>query len=175
MGGGNDGRNERYIIRDGLSPRGRGKPQDHPFCRDRKGSIPAWAGETAAAVPKGNIAAVYPRVGGGNHSGVRAAVLFHGLSPRGRGKQPAIHSLASFMRSIPAWAGETHTPTSADASHTVYPRVGGGNCSSCKPGNRNAGLSPRGRGKRRSSPGPAMGRGSIPAWAGETLPTAEDG
>ena len=50
----------------------------------------------------------------------------------------------------------------------VYPRVGGGNRGAGVNADPGAGLSPRGRGKRRQD-GLAIGNaGSIPAWAGET-------
>ena len=50
----------------GLSPRGRGKQAWERERRAWARSIPAWAGETLAATPTLQRAAVYPRVGGGN-------------------------------------------------------------------------------------------------------------
>ena len=50
-----------------------------------------------------------------------------GLSPRGRGKLPALGYEGITPRSIPAWAGETAANTAPLASVSVYPRVGGGN------------------------------------------------
>ena len=73
------------------------------------------------------------------------------------------------MRSIPAWAGETPSPPAARAATGVYPRVGGGNIRRSKCKMYVIGLSPRGRGKRRSTTTGARYGGSIPAWAGETL------
>ena len=73
-----------------------------------------------------------------------------------------------WKRSIPAWAGETLAEFGRPCCFTVYPRVGGGNHPPSPSSGCSEGLSPRGRGKR--NPGrPGMnGRGSIPAWAGET-------
>ena len=50
----------------------------------------------------------------------------------------------------------------------VYPRVGGGNASETAPRKPHKGLSPRGRGKPSEEAHAPSGRGSIPAWAGET-------
>ena len=73
--------------------------------------------------------------------------------------------------SIPAWAGETDAEVALAVSGEVYPRVGGGNesnfCIDCLV----EGLSPRGRGKRFRLPAECLPRRSIPAWAGETLPS----
>ena len=98
---------------EGLSPRGRGKPQRLiPLARGVR-SIPAWAGETRALITPALVCGVYPRVGGGNLGYWRAQMCGGGLSPRGRGKlgARAIPTLA--CRSIPAWAGETKTAISA--------------------------------------------------------------
>ena len=87
-------------------------------------------------------------MGGGN--GVVAAGLGFraGLSPRGRGKQPAGRFLYAGERSIPAWAGETVGIVSLYKAHRVYPRVGGGNRLFLGCQRRGLGLSPRGRGKQ---------------------------
>ena len=87
VGGGN-----RQVLRDGkqgegLSPRGRGKPNARSPMRMAAGSIPAWAGETPSATQAGLIFKVYPRVGGGNHRYAYPDVSRPGLSPRGRGKR----------------------------------------------------------------------------------------
>ena len=50
----------------------------------------------------------------------------------------------------------------------VYPRVGGGNNGAESTKSRQAGLSPRGRGKQRRCHTAVYRGGSIPAWAGET-------
>ena len=75
------------------------------------GSIPAWAGETPAPFVQFAISRVYPRVGGGNRITAALVDIPQGLSPRGRGKRNAKSVGAVIERSIPAWAGETETPT----------------------------------------------------------------
>ena len=66
MGGGNVEGKMRLCAREGLSPRGRGKPEEDAHREAQGGSIPAWAGETPRIDQRRLIVAVYPRVGGGN-------------------------------------------------------------------------------------------------------------
>ena len=127
-------------------------------------------------------------MGGGNTAHRRRGSAPGGLSPRGRGKLGIIQYDNANKGSIPAWAGETFYDTDRNPgpgvyprvgggnspparrrlTMTVYPRVGGGNRSGIAGGTVAAGLSPRGRGKRRADDlYPAQMR-SIPAWAGET-------
>ena len=157
----------------GLSPRGRGKPGCvyERSVADR--SIPAWAGETIAVKRLCRKCAVYPRVGGGNHSLYIMPTGARGLSPRGRGKLSPCFQCAEFPRSIPAWAGETAASPPRGCRVAVYPRVGGGNWQFVVELAFSNGLSPRGRGK---PIGRASGKGvggSIPAWAGETVLVTE--
>ena len=72
------------------------------------------------------------------------------------------------LGSIPAWAGETYSSAILTVSAAVYPRVGGGNYRRQWRRLRQAGLSPRGRGKHYISARLVCCGGSIPAWAGET-------
>ena len=66
VGGGNAAAVGIHEGAQGLSPRGRGKHRPTANTRIVRGSIPAWAGETATASPHQRRSAVYPRVGGGN-------------------------------------------------------------------------------------------------------------
>ena len=70
----------------GLSPRGRGKLGVPIAYSKRRGSIPAWAGETRLQRSISTRWRVYPRVGGGNPNAGMVAECARGLSPRGRGK-----------------------------------------------------------------------------------------
>ena len=135
-----------------------------------QGSIPAWAGETGLGRGPGGTDLVYPRVGGGNHNTPPLHIHLRGLSPRGRGKlfDPLINK--DYLRSIPAWAGETLPWYALPPPIPVYPRVGGGNSSPFLTAAFIAGLSPRGRGKPPSILTVPHRRRSIPAWAGETTP-----
>ena len=172
VGGGNSARACISTIRSGLSPRGRGKPNDVVKPQMAWRSIPAWAGETHLAAQGFRRLAVYPRVGGGNLPCANSWTSSAGLSPRGRGKQRAISALDPVQRSIPAWAGETEARAAACQAWAVYPRVGGGNAASRFIQRLLIGLSPRGRGKLlQALDRHNIGR-SIPAWAGETMPAA---
>ena len=66
MGGGNRTEDMDDRALRGLSPRGRGKPQQALICARPSRSIPAWAGETRICAHIRWACAVYPRVGGGN-------------------------------------------------------------------------------------------------------------
>ena len=168
MGGGNPTATPIRKCASGLSPRGRGKRRAVVDSGKARGSIPAWAGETRPYQVYQGRGQVYPRVGGGNAPTLTICGVCPGLSPRGRGKRLRIVSLVVFLRSIPAWAGETRAGVHSKSERRVYPRVGGGNVVGAGPKKPSAGLSPRGRGKRsRRRPEKAVG-GSIPAWAGET-------
>ncbi len=87
VGGGNDCRLGHTDDARGLSPRGRGKLGQRETGHPGKGSIPAWAGETARKWWPMPSSKVYPRVGGGNSAGNRKIGFVKGLSPRGRGKR----------------------------------------------------------------------------------------
>ena len=168
VGGGNGVSYAVVVSVAGLSPRGRGKPARLRLQEIYPGSIPAWAGETLGIPRSVTPAEVYPRVGGGNHTGQHIPSYINGLSPRGRGKQSRAGISGSRRRSIPAWAGETRASAPAHCRYTVYPRVGGGNRSSGSIPAPDRGLSPRGRGKPRQGFRVEQMIRSIPAWAGET-------
>ena len=168
VGGGNFFRIVNTFFNHGLSPRGRGKPPSAAVPLPAAWSIPAWAGETGVDRLAECHFPVYPRVGGGNAAIAILRPLGVGLSPRGRGKPAADRPVRHFRRSIPAWAGETEDDPIDLLSQEVYPRVGGGNWRAWYQGNYGTGLSPRGRGKHGRSADWRPGRGSIPAWAGET-------
>ena len=168
MGGGNIALLAAQTPLLGLSPRGRGKRRGVNRRRPRRGSIPAWAGETVPRDGTSRTSRVYPRVGGGNRSSTRLLAAVRGLSPRGRGKRLAGYDRQVQAGSIPAWAGETAFAGHSPSAREVYPRVGGGNTRDGKPATRQHGLSPRGRGKRGKGGGKGVVQRSIPAWAGET-------
>ena len=111
-------------------------------------------------------------MGGGNRQEPAIGFLQGGLSPRGRGKLAGHRFTDTQTGSIPAWAGETTAWGAVGGAGAVYPRVGGGNPPVARRGGKLQGLSPRGRGKRHHSRHSAPAGRSIPAWAGETLPSA---
>ena len=131
------------------------------------GSIPAWAGEPPHPAGNHEEALVYPRVGGGTPCGSRGAWICRGLSPRGRGNRLIHIGRGHRVGSIPAWAGEPAGMPGLPLLRRVYPRVGGGTRSPCRPRRRRRGLSPRGRGNLVWGVAEGGQLGSIPAWAGE--------
>ena len=168
VGGGNRTRLPSSDARQGLSPRGRGKPDHICGCIRSTRSIPAWAGETICVSVAGSCYKVYPRVGGGNYRMYDRRASLAGLSPRGRGKRREYRKWRRNAGSIPAWAGETRRRLTSARSRRVYPRVGGGNAIYAASAISKSGLSPRGRGKHRRYNNAVVPEGSIPAWAGET-------
>ena len=168
VGGGNGEQTETGAKKQGLSPRGRGKPAWIWWGRSAQGSIPAWAGETRHRRRVGQHKQVYPRVGGGNCIISPSLAERKGLSPRGRGKLAYYDAGLDQYGSIPAWAGETTPEPISNNLAGVYPRVGGGNIPDFQRAFIAKGLSPRGRGKHRQADLLEPVSGSIPAWAGET-------
>ena len=91
----------------GPSPRGRGRLRFHRRISVRRGSIPAWAGETRSSRRAGTVSRVHPRVGGGDKNDSAYSTTFSGPSPRGRGRRVGARADGRNAGSIPAWAGET--------------------------------------------------------------------
>ena len=170
--GGASFRNSLCVAPRGLSPRVRGsrpRPASRPSC---PWSIPACAGE-----PPGRS---------------RFARVNHGLSPRVRGSLDRRAGFDFGPRSIPACAGEplgvghfgflrgvyprvcggATTRASGNRSAGVYPRVCGGAPTDTSTPSRVSGLSPRVRGSLVVGGGLAKHTGSIPACAGEPMPSA---
>ena len=138
----------------------------------RKRSIPACAGETRPGSDPAPATRVYPRVCGGNRWSMPTSSHTGGLSPRVRGKRAPANVRAMYTRSIPACAGETLRPLVQCREEAVYPRVCGGNSRAEARAAFVRGLSPRVRGKRAPANVRAMYTRSIPACAGETLPSS---
>ena len=125
--GGNLPAGDGLAARAGLSPRVRGKPAKCRRAGIGHGSIPACAGETSPRREWRRVAAVYPRVCGGNLAPLAVVMALAGLSPRVRGKQVVAAAGRHRIRSIPACAGETATSKGKCRHPRVYPRVCGGN------------------------------------------------
>ncbi len=68
---------------------------------------------------------------------------------------------------IPAWAGEPKIGGIANDLAGGHPRVGGGTDCAAAPNGPVEGPSPRGRGNLLRGLDHLLGRGAIPAWAGE--------
>ena len=110
---------------------------------------------------------VYPRVGGETLGRSSRMSCNLGLSPRGRGNLDASGVWRMYDRSIPAWAGKPPRCPMRRPCRQVYPRVGGETSSYHRVTSPGPGLSPRGRGNRRTGRGDQRVRRSIPAWAGK--------
>ena len=152
---------------EGLSPRVRGNRGPAPLDPQRRGSIPACAGEPAGCCPLSARKPVYPRVCGGTGAGDYTSGVARGLSPRVRGNPYSSILARKLPRSIPACAGEPGRRNPPEGKLRVYPRVCGGTAKSFARGQLRRGLSPRVRGNRRRRRRTTPRRGSIPACAGE--------
>ncbi len=151
----------------GLSPRARGNLRRAGGRMCRTGSIPACAGEPTKRFRTTMSLPVYPRVRGGTVASVGADRAKQGLSPRARGNHARVPGDRFEQGSIPACAGEPTQRIGTGKRIGVYPRVRGGTPARAERGATRAGLSPRARGNREVSAVLGIGRGSIPACAGE--------
>ena len=153
-------------VEEGLSPRVRGNPSHSVVRVDRRGSIPACAGEPLLNGSAGNKATVYPRVCGGTGDRGMEYLNVKGLSPRVRGNPEYGCRLSGMDGSIPACAGEPTSSKLRGSPMRVYPRVCGGTLFARTAQSTSQGLSPRVRGNL--CPARWWGRhgGSIPACAG---------
>ncbi len=131
------------------------------------GPIPAWAGEPKDGRRLRLLGWAYPRVGGGTSRNRVQRGWLEGLSPRGRGNQGAADVRRNIVGPIPAWAGEPGPGAANARPWRAYPRVGGGTYQHQARVDREAGLSPRGRGNPAEVVAQHVQAGPIPAWAGE--------
>ena len=155
----------------GLSPRVRGnrnRPQTPP---GPFGSIPACAGEPFTAASWVSTPRVYPRVCGGTRTSETVMALAEGLSPRVRRNPSPSLLLLRYRGSIPACAGEPMAPARVTYQRRVYPRVCGGTGIRRTLHETHQGLSPRVRGNLQPLVIFLISLGSIPACAGEPLPS----
>ena len=136
------------------------------------GSIPACAGEPHRGPGPGPSGSVYPRVCGGTSLRFYQRASARGLSPRVRGNLRRLPGRIHSCRSIPACAGEPVRSLCTSPCQKVYPRVCGG--TAVRPGTDSGywGLSPRVRGNPRGSGATLFLLRSIPACAGEPLPSS---
>ena len=159
-----------FLIPSGRSPRMRGKPPIAAHAIGPRGSIPAYAGETARSLVPRRTPRVDPRVCGGNNVTLHHVRSPRGRSPRMRGKLLYSDKVMEALGSIPAYAGETSPTSRRSGRKTVDPRVCGGNMIDVEADPGGAGRSPRMRGKRSNGTDGKVADGSIPAYAGETYP-----
>ena len=156
----------------GRSPRTRGRLSPQQRLPGRLRSIPAYAGETDSGFRCNTHGRVDPRVRGGDVSFTLSMIVIKGRSPRTRGRQPISRRHQPGRRSIPAYAGETTPDVTVPAAKQVDPRVRGGDRMGLPMEILPPGRSPRTRGRPTRLDQPRSGRGSIPAYAGETYDPA---
>ena len=109
----------------GLSPHGRGNP-DNLYSQSRqRGSIPARAGKPYGCQHRGRSCRVYPRTGGETMPRGERKNIITGLSPHGRGNLPLYVLRDNRGGSIPARAGKPVLRPPAGVRIRVYPRTGG--------------------------------------------------
>ncbi len=154
----------------GPSPRVRGKRAGIVKKNETRRSIPARAGKTPPRSPSTPRAPVHPRACGENARPARHSADGCGPSPRVRGKHNARQGRDPHTRSIPARAGKTSAGASPAGRHSVHPRACGENNVISRADADALGPSPRVRGKPSSRTRPNVGRRSIPARAGKTVP-----
>ena len=152
----------------GSSPRGRGTRACRRWPPGRLRFIPAWAGNTQTTRAAAVYSAVHPRVGGEHHVQREVNVPVVGSSPRGRGTRTNIYIDISYLRFIPAWAGNTDSPREPARRESVHPRVGGEHEWVMELDKVCPGSSPRGRGTLHHPFGEQAEVRFIPAWAGNT-------
>ena len=138
-------------------------------CVSTPGSIPACAGEPRSAPVFTEWQRVYPRVCGGTQPDGSVTKRAVGLSPRVRGNLVVACRCRSWLRSIPACAGEPSACPRRSTPMRVYPRVCGGTSRPASDDGNAAGLSPRVRGNRGLLRPCITVLRSIPACAGEPL------
>ena len=169
--GGTLSSNPLSLVGVGLSPRLRGNPKTGPLSRPAPRSIPALAGEPAKGNRRRASGRVYPRACGGTGTMGGQYSDNGGLSPRLRGNRVNRMLETDNVGSIPALAGEPPPVRTRGTRIGVYPRACGGTTLSIVSRHSNGGLSPRLRGNHHFVHGGDSSRRSIPALAGEPLPT----
>ena len=132
----------------GSSPRVRGKQSACSRSEARRRLIPARAGKTRPARPKGAARPAHPRACGENLVPSYRSQHREGSSPRVRGKRASRPSAPDPKGLIPARAGKTGALDPRPAPPRAHPRACGENSARAPAGSAHAGSSPRVRGKR---------------------------
>ena len=155
----------------GLSPPVRGNRVYEIQPGAKHGSIPACAGEPGINITTEADKAVYPRLCGGTGQGAGRTGICRGLSPPVRGNPPPVAGGRGSQRSIPACAGEPANFRRSALAASVYPRLCGGTVLGCLCVVIYPGLSPPVRGNRVRDCQTIIRLRSIPACAGEPIPS----
>ena len=142
-------------------------------CEGRQsGIIPAYAGNT---VPLRSIHSAYwdhPRICGEHLRGLHACMSEQGSSPHMRGTLLAHGVECAITGIIPAYAGNTFIPRSINIFSQDHPRICGEHCERTNASSLSTGSSPHMRGTHCKKSYYRGGKGIIPAYAGNTYPSA---
>ena len=160
--------NWHSLLRQGSSPRVRGKPRAIRTNSSSLGLIPACAGKTRASNHSRTRRRAHPRVCGENSAPPCSTRWQRGSSPRVRGKQTLGLVEVSTGGLIPACAGKTVARLVGLTAWGAHPRVCGENDVLGEVVGDLSGSSPRVRGKRIASRSARNCSGLIPACAGKT-------
>ena len=109
----------------GSSPRMRGTPSAVRGFRAPLWIIPAYAGNTILSHAVGRSTWDHPRVCGEHRSTLMVSWSAWGSSPRMRGTPVFIHSWIFMLGIIPAYAGNTKSPSTCWVTSRDHPRVCG--------------------------------------------------
>ena len=162
----------RAAAGEGPSPRARGIHDVGPHPLERRGSIPASAGNPASRPGPRCGAGVHPRERGESASIPGHPLRAEGPSPRARGIHLRCRRADLEPGSIPASAGNPGPHRAARATRRVHPRERGESSPPAARPHTSAGPSPRARGIRAACSAWHAAQGSIPASAGN--PTSHD-
>ena len=116
---------EENAARSGSSPHGRGTGFAALQWTIGIRFIPAWAGNSFLPGFGCRAAPVHPRMGGEQAPREDGRDVSVGSSPHGRGTGQGSSKHLQRIRFIPAWAGNSLRPFSADFANAVHPRMGG--------------------------------------------------
>ena len=156
------------VMRDGSSPRVRGKRGVECSAADAARIIPARAGQTSVMAASAVCRTDHPRACGANGGRGYDRHGQRGSSPRVRGKRWLVGSIASAVRIIPARAGQTAVGDTIGTGNVDHPRACGANGGWWGQLHLLYGSSPRVRGKLFADTDANRKRRIIPARAGQT-------
>ncbi len=154
---------------EGLSPLARGNRRHPARITQRRGPIPARAGEPRPPKWRGGRAGAYPRSRGGTHCHLLKPPASAGLSPLARGNRPDADLRAAHPGPIPARAGEPQGGFGGPGRGRAYPRSRGGTGTGNSSRSMAMGLSPLARGNLNAVTSSDVLWGPIPARAGEPI------
>ena len=152
----------------GSSPRVRGKLRLPGIRAHGVRLIPARAGKTTPYGLRVTMITAHPRACGENRSPPGGGASCAGSSPRVRGKPKLRNMSTQTLGLIPARAGKTCANSATNTPTWAHPRACGENVWNVLEPIRNAGSSPRVRGKPRRPRRVGDPGGLIPARAGKT-------